>query len=77
MKLSDGHVLVLGDHVTLDGKDIGVVVCSIDTNEYTIAYPASQWDYLKSGVLVEFPAFGLIHYVDPEPDLRLADPAKP
>ena len=49
----------------------GTVVCSIDTEEYTRAYPKARWGHLNSGVLIEFPAYGLIHYKEPEPDLRL------
>jgi hypothetical protein len=73
MRLSDGYLLRLGDRVTLDGQDTGTVVCSIDTNEYTESYPQADWAYLKEGVLVEFPKFGLIHYLYPEGGLRLAN----
>ena len=69
--MPDGHLVRLGDHLTLDGNSVGMVVCSIDTNEYTDKYPKEQWNYLERGILVEFPSFGLMHYVSPEPDLRL------
>jgi hypothetical protein len=42
----------LGANV-LTGEMPGVVVCSIDTDEYAVAYPKEQWGYLESGVLVE------------------------
>jgi hypothetical protein len=70
MKYPDGQEVRLGDIVAL-GKDRGVVACSIDTREYNAAYPRAQWSYLNSGVLIEFHSCGLIHYKEPESDLRL------
>jgi hypothetical protein len=70
MKYADGEEVRLGDKVTL-GSDSGVVVCSIDTAEYTDENPEAQWGYLKEGVMIEFPKFGLIHYTEAEPDLQL------
>ena len=31
----------------------------------------AQWSYLKRGVMIEFPKYGLIHYEEPESDLKL------
>jgi hypothetical protein len=42
-----------------------------DTGEYSAEHPQGQWSYLKKGVLINFPRWGLIHYVEPEPDLQL------
>lgn len=71
MKYPDGQEVKLGDIVALGTDAQGVVVCSIDTGEYSEAYPQEQWGYLDSGVLIEFPSFGLIHYKEPETGLRL------
>jgi len=49
----------------------GVVVCSIDSGEYSSEYPEDQWSYLSSEVLVKSDDFGLIHYELPDDDLRL------
>ena len=71
MKYTDGQEVKLGDKVKL-GKDAnGVVVCSIDTDEYSGEHSKAQWGYLKKGVMIEFDQYGLIHYEDPEPDLML------
>jgi hypothetical protein len=70
MKYPDGQLAHIGDLVGL-GKHSGCVVCSIDTNEYSEEHSFDQWGYLKEGVMIEFPELGLIHYVDPEPNLRL------
>ena len=71
VKYADGQDVQLGDTVRLGQDANGVVVCSIDTDEYTDKYPKTQWGYLKTGVLVEFPKHGLIHYEKAEPDLKL------
>lgn len=71
MKYPDGQEVRLGDHVRL-GKDRGgVVVCSIDTCEYRGEHSEAQWRYLKRGVMIEFPLYGLMHMERPEADLEL------
>jgi len=73
MKYPSGEGARLGDNVRLwDGAD-GVVVCSLDTAEYSSEYPESQWSYLKSGVLILSPQVGLIHYIEPESSLALLE----
>ena len=71
MKYPDGREVRLGDVVALGSDQQGIVVCSIDTGEYSDAYPRAQWGYLDAGVLIEFPSYGLIHYKEPEAGLRL------
>jgi hypothetical protein len=71
MKYPNGGEVRLGDVVALGGDEQGIVVCSTDAGEYSDAYPRAHWDYLDSGVLIEFPSYGLIHYKDPEAGLRL------
>lgn len=75
MKYSDGQEVRLGDRVKLGADDGGIVVASIDSGEYSQEHPAEQWAYLKRGVLIEFPTYGLIHYEEPEPDLQLIERA--
>lgn len=71
MKYCDGQDVHVGDRVRLGDDDSGVVVCSIDTKEYTEAHPREQWSYLGKGVMIEFKKYGLIHYEEPEIDLQL------
>jgi hypothetical protein len=75
MNYGDGQEVRLGDRVKLGADDGGVVVASIDSGEYSEAHPAAQWAYLKKGVMVEFPTYGLIHYEEAEPDLQLIERA--
>ena len=71
MKYADGQEVKLGDVVALGADQRGLVVCSIDTGDYSEAHPQAEWGYLGAGVLIEFPPYGLIHYRKPDPDLRL------
>jgi len=71
MKYSDGQEVIIGDRVKL-GKDAsGIVVCSIDRDEYSKDQPKEKWSYLNKGVVIEFSLYGLIHYEEPEEDLVL------
>lgn len=76
MNYPDGREVRLGDQVKLGRNDDGVVVASIDTNEYSSKHPKAQWGYLRKGVMIKFSKCGLIHYEDPDPDLRLIERAK-
>ena len=63
MRDSNGKVLRVGACVICDGMN-GVAVCSIDTGEYSAEYPAAEWSYLKTGVVVATEEAGLIHWTD-------------
>jgi hypothetical protein len=67
MKYADGQEVRLGDRVKLGQDHGGVVTRFIDASD----------NYLKKGVMVEFPTYGLIHYEEPEPDLQLIERARP
>jgi hypothetical protein len=71
MKYPDGAEARTGDHVELWNGNVGVVVCSIDTNEYSAAYPKDAWEQLGAGVLILSEKAGLIHYREPETTMRL------
>ena len=47
------------------------MVCSMDTDEYSEDYPREAFAYLKSGIMVLSEKAGLIHYLQPEDDMRL------
>ena len=71
MKYRDGQDVRIGDRVQLGEDRGGIVVASMDTGEYTADHPASQWSYLKVGVMIEFLRYGLIHFEEPDEDLML------
>ena len=73
MRYPDGQLVRLGDWVHLWQGAEGIVVCSLDTNEFSDDYNKEEWIYLKGGVLIFSPQVGLIHYVEPEKSFRLIE----
>ena len=65
MKYPDGTEAKLGDRVQLSNGERGIIVFSIDTNEYAADFPKEQWSYLSSGVMIRTDAGALVHYEDP------------
>lgn len=76
MKYYDGQEVCIGDEVIAD-KSQGVVVCIIDDHQGSDEYPASDWDYLEKGLMVNTIAMGLVHYPDPDEDVILVRRAEP
>jgi hypothetical protein len=75
MKYHDGRTILVGDKVRL-GSDDGVVVFSIDSDEYADKFPKAEWEYLKRGIMVDFPMLGLVHIEEYAPDLILLGRAR-
>ena len=71
MKYPDVQISHLGDRVRLWSGVEGIVVCSLDTEEFSDQYPVDQWGYLTNGVLIHSTQTGLIHYLEPEPTFEL------
>lgn len=74
MNYATGESVKLGDKVSLPEDSGGVVVFIIDTGEYSPDYPEAEWGgYLKKGVMIRFPLYGMIHYeeLENEPDVKL------
>lgn len=71
MRYADGQIVRIGDQVELWAGNDGVVVCSLDTDEYTESYPRRDWEYLGKGVLVLSEQGGLMHYPEPNEEMRL------
>lgn len=61
MKYADGVEIRRGDHVRLYGVQTGVVVFSVDSDDYSDEFPRDEWAYLKSGVMVKADNGALIH----------------
>ena len=52
MRYLSGEEICAGDDVNAD-KNRGVVVCVIDTKQFTGEYSSEDWSYLEKGCLVE------------------------
>lgn len=71
MLYPNGEEVALGDRVSLGKQDYGVVICDIDNDRYSSDDIKLQWSYLGNGVMIDFENFGLIHMIEPDPDLLL------
>lgn len=71
MKYVDGQEIKVGDKVSLGTTDEGIVMCSIDTGESSPEQTAEDWSFLKTGVMIEFPSMGLVHFPEQHADLWL------
>ncbi|RWB66676.1 MAG: hypothetical protein EOQ50_32145 [Mesorhizobium sp.] len=76
MKYPDGTLARLGDKIIVWEGNEGVVVCSMDTDEYSEEYSREVLGYLGRGIMVLSEKAGLIHYVEPEIDMRLIERKK-
>ncbi|EGT0664364.1 hypothetical protein JAF83_004601 [Citrobacter werkmanii] len=74
MKYLNGVTVHINDKVQLWESCNGIVVCSIDTNEYSEEYSEADWkNTLKRGVLILSDQAGLIHYEEADQDLTLLE----
>lgn len=71
MNYVDGQEVRVGDRVRRGDDDGGVVVFSIDRDEYATDYPKAEWAYLEAGVMIHFPKYGFIHFAKEDQDLEL------
>jgi hypothetical protein len=62
VRYSDFNEAELGDEVAIDDIYKGVVVASLDTDEYSARCPREEWAYLGTGIVVDTNFGGLIHY---------------
>jgi hypothetical protein len=73
MRYSDGQEAKVGDKVQCWDGCIGVVVASMDTDEYSAEHPREAWGHLAKGVMIDTDKAGLIHYTEPEPTMVLLE----
>jgi hypothetical protein len=71
MKYGDGRHVAVGDRVKLWDDQFGIIVCSIDTGEFTKDYPKASWAYLNTGVLIKTDSGELFHYNEADEDFEL------
>jgi hypothetical protein len=67
----DGQEIQVGDKVHMGDDDGGIVVCDIGAGKFSPSYSENEWAYLKEGVVIAFPRYGILHMTDTEADLEL------
>jgi hypothetical protein len=69
-----GKLIRVGHHLKVGGDwAVGIVVCSMDTGEYSTSHPKEEWAYLERGIMVQTDKAGLIHYVDNDQEIEVID----
>jgi hypothetical protein len=66
MKYPDGTEARLGDRVRLRNGDTGVVVASMDTNEFSAEFPAPNYADLQTGILIRTDNGALVRLEEPD-----------
>lgn len=74
MKYLDGNEIHVGDKVIADDSE-GVVVCVIDTKQFSNSYPEG-WISAEKGVFIETTKWGLVHYPEIDEDVSLIERQK-
>ncbi len=70
---SKGRLIRLGDRVAIGRGLDGVVVLSIDTDEFSPEFPKADWEYLGRGIVVQTKQCGLIHLDKSDEDTEIID----
>jgi hypothetical protein len=65
MKYADGTEVKLGERVRVSSGYTGIVVASMDTNEFDSECYAEDWADLKTGILILTDTGALAHFEDP------------
>ena len=68
---SNGKLVGLGDHITIGSGLNGVVVFSIDTDQFSEEFPKDEWSYLERGIMVKTEQAGLVHIAASDEDLEI------
>ncbi len=63
----------MGDRIAIDGGVSGIVIFSIDTDEFSPEFPAEDWSYLGVGIMVQTEQAGLVHVVESAADIEVID----
>jgi hypothetical protein len=69
-----GKQIRLGDRVTVANRVTGIVVFSIDTDEYSPEFPKADWEYLGHGIMVRTENAGLVYIAElsnPDEDIEI------
>jgi hypothetical protein len=66
-----GTLIRLGNRVSIRNAIEGVVVFSIDTDEFSTEFPKDKWVYLGRGIMAETERFGLVHLEETDEDVEI------
>ena len=68
---ANGRLIRLGDRVIIGRGIYGIIVFSIDTDEFSPEFSKNDWAYLGRGIGIQTDAHGLFHYEESDEDLEV------
>ena len=71
MNLENGDQVSLWDRVKFLEGENGIVLFSIDDDQYSPCYPKEQWTLLKHGLMLDSTFARLVHIPESGPDMEL------
>jgi hypothetical protein len=71
MKYGNDEKVCLWDRVKLGRNERGIVVFSVDDDQFNSLFPKEQWSYLEHGVMIDTTFGGLVHFPENDEDLEL------
>jgi hypothetical protein len=71
VKYHSGEKIRLWDRVKMWEGCTGIVVFSIDSDEYSHAFPKEHWSYLERGVMFATSRAGLVHSSECDKSMEL------
>ena len=76
MQYADNQMVQIGDEVTINADERGIVIGLIETAEYLEGLVSQEWSYLGNGAIVKSDKFGLLHYTSFEEEVQFKNRAK-
>ena len=70
----NGRLIRLGDRISVGSAEQGVVVFSLDTDEFAEGFPKAEWEYLGRGIMVLMDGMGLVFLDTPEEHTEVRNP---
>ena len=70
----NGRPIRRGDRVTIGSGITGVVVFSIDTDEFSAEFPKEEWQYLGRGIMIRSEQAGLVHLGTADEPVEVIEP---
>lgn len=62
----NGRQVRLGDRIDIGSAEQGVVVFSLDTDEFAEDFPKAEWEYLGQGIMVLMDGGALVFLDGPD-----------
>jgi hypothetical protein len=77
VKYLTGEEVLIWDRVQAGDGCRGLVVFSLDADQFSYRFPKAHWAYLERGMMIDTESVGLMHLKEANEDLRLIARGRP